>query len=310
MKKIIVTTTIYPPSQATLKFCQMEEWDIIIVGDLSTPHALYKKLAKKYKNVTYLDSDIQKKKHSKISKLIGWKSIQRRNIGFIEAYRMGADIVATVDDDNIPYKNWGENLLVAKEIELDCYEPSALVFDPLSITKNNFIWHRGYPIQLLDQRLNVKSIGKIKRKVLIQADLWDGNPDIDAIARIVYKNPVASYKDVKKPYCSNKISPFNSQNTFLHRSVLPYYAVLPHIGRMDDIWGSYIVQHYFPNSLIYNKASTYQDRNTQDPVVNLEKELFGYKETNNLLDDLQNFIDFLPKQTRTFWLEYRKQYDQ
>ena len=72
---------------------------------------------------------------------------------------------------------------------------------------------------------------------------------------------------------SNQIAPFNSQNTFLSREVLPYYAVLPHVGRMDDIWGAYIVQHYFPDSVIYNKATVYQDRNLQDLITNLENEI-------------------------------------
>ena len=94
------------------------------------------------------------------------------------------------------------------------------------------------------------------------------------MARLTFK-PIVKYSDVKEPYCSNKISPFNSQNTFLHRDVIPYYSVLPFIGRMDDIWGSYILQNYFPNSVIYSPASVYQDRNIQDLVTNLEKEIIG-----------------------------------
>jgi len=64
--------------------------------------------------------------------------------------------------------------------------------------------------------------------------LWDGDPDIDAIARL-FMMPTVNYSDINKPYCSNKIAPFNSQNTFLAREVIPYYSVLPHVGRMDDI---------------------------------------------------------------------------
>jgi hypothetical protein len=71
----------------------------------------------------------------------------------------------------------------------------------------------------------------------VQADLWDGDPDIDAMARLIYK-PCVKFNNVK-PYGSNKISPFNSQNTFLAREVLPSYVCLPHVGRMDDIWGGY-----------------------------------------------------------------------
>lgn len=102
MKKYIVTTTINPPTEATLKFLSKKDWTLIVVGDLKTPHNLYKKL-----NCIYLHPDEQEKKYRKLSDIIGWKTIQRRNIGFVEAFRLGADVIATVDDDNIPYENWG-----------------------------------------------------------------------------------------------------------------------------------------------------------------------------------------------------------
>ena len=101
---------------------------------------------------------------------------------------------------------------------------------------------------------------------------------------------------------------FNSQNTFLHRDVIPYYTVLPHAGRMDDIWGAYIVQHYFPNSVVYNGATVYQDRNEQDLVTNLENEVIGYRNTLNLIQDLKNYYDYLPEATQKFWDVYTKQF--
>ena len=112
------------------------------------------------------------------------------------------------------------------------------------------------------------------------------------------------------PFGSNQIAPFNSQNTFLSREVIPYYAVLPHAGRMDDIWGAYIVQHYFPNSVAYNKATVYQDRNEQDLVTNLENEVIGYRNTLNLINDLKNFTDYLPKASLKFWDVYIKQFNE
>jgi hypothetical protein len=85
--------------------------------------------------------------------------------------------------------------------------------------------------------------------------------------------------NVQKPYGSYSLSPFNSQNTFLAREVIPHYAVLPHVGRMDDIWGGYIAQMRFPQSLVYNKASVYQDRNVQDLVTNLAWQAYVPEET-------------------------------
>jgi hypothetical protein len=298
MNKFIITTTINSPTEATRKFAEKKDWTLVVVGDTKTPHSEYEDL-----DCVYLAPDAQEIISKELSDVIGWKSIQRRNLGFLFAYQQGADIVATVDDDNIPYDDWGTNVLVGQEIECDLYEPEDNVFDPLSVTNTPNIWHRGYPIELLQKRHRVEYRGKVKRKVLVQADLWDGDPDIDAMARLTMK-PIVKY-NVEKPFCSNKIAPFNSQNTFLSREVIPFYTVLPHVGRMDDIWGAYIMQHYFPNSVIYNKASVYQDRNVQDLITNLEKEVIGYRNTLSLIENLNNYNSYLPEKTQEFFKIYQ-----
>jgi hypothetical protein len=309
MKKFIVTTTINEPTIATLNFCEIaveKDWIFVIVGDTKTPHESYRALENTH--VVYLSPERQEQLYPELSETIGWKSIQRRNIGFIYAYDHGADIVATIDDDNIPYDNWGDNVFVGQEIEIDIYKHRQFeVFDPISPTNHNDLWHRGYPIEMVPEKNNIEYLGKHPRKVLIQADFWDGDPDIDALCRLS-KMPVCKF-DEFKPFGSPSISPFNSQNTFLSREVLPYYAVLPHAGRMDDIWGAYIVQHYFPNSVIYNKATVYQDRNVQDLITNLENEIIGYRGTLNLIHDLENYYNHLPKSTQKFWDVYKKQFN-
>lgn len=306
MKKFIVTTTIYSPTKATKMFVEKKDWFFIIVGDLKTPHEYYYELEKQHSNVKYLSPEYQEKNYKELSDAIGWRKIMRRNIGFVEAYKMGAEILATIDDDNIPYDNWGEDIYVGREITLDLYEPKLNVFDALSVTNGNDTWHRGYPIQYLQERHLVEYKGKTKRKVLIQADLWDGDPDIDAMARLT-KKPL--YKlNVTEPYCSTTIAPFNSQNTFVAREVIPYYSVLPHVGRVDDIWGGYIAQHFFPESLIFNRATVYQERNTQDLFKNLQDEIFGYRNTVNFIKDLDNFMNYLPDEAKHFYEVYRKQF--
>ncbi len=308
MNKYLVITTINSPTKATLAYCEREGWNVIVVGDTKTPHAEYQALEKKYPHVRYMTPEIQEEAYPELSACIGWKTIRRRNIGFVEAYRRGADILATVDDDNIPLENWGKKIYVGNEIICETYTPEAEVFDPLSVTKENHVWHRGYPIQLLDQRLNVEHVGNTTRKVLVQANLWNGDPDVDAIARLCYQ-PEVTYTDITGPYCSTVIAPFNSQNTFLSREVIPYYAVLPGIGRMDDIWMSYILQHMFPDSVVYDVPTVYQDRNEQDLITNLEDEIIGYRKTLDLVRDIANYELYLPDKTKQFYDIYRKQFE-
>jgi hypothetical protein len=308
MSKFIVTTTINKPTIATLKYCEIavkKNWKFVIIGDLKTPHDEYKALEND--NVIYLSPEQQDSFCKELSDTIGWKTIQRRNVGFVYAYRNNATLVATVDDDNIPYENWGDNIYVDKDIEVDIYtNTKSNFFDPLSVTNCNDLWHRGYPIECLNTKNDIEYKGKFKRRVLVQSDLWDGDPDIDAICRLS-KKPIVKFNNFE-PFGSNQLSPFNSQNTFLSPKVLSVYAVLPYIGRMDDIWGSYILQYYYPNSVIYNKSTVYQERNIQDLIKNMENEIIGYRNTYRLLNDLSNFKSYLPEQTIKFWKIYKNQF--
>ena len=199
---------------------------------------------------------------------------------------MGADIIATVDDDNIPLDGWGKNLFVGNEVEVDYYTTSLDVFDPIFVTEYSNLWHRGFPLQYVSKR-DAKLVDKRKIKCLVQADFWNGDPDIDAVCRIT-QMPEVKFSEFK-PFASEKISPFNSQNTFLHRDVIPYYMVIPHIGRMDDIWGAYALQQDLKEShgnfVVYNKATVYQDRNEHDLTIDMEEEMIGYRNNPKLISD-------------------------
>ena len=150
LKKYIVCTSINKPTLAVKKFDSMKDWNLVIVGDKKTPKNY------KLKNGIYLSPKKQEKIDKKLSDLIGWNCIQRRNFGILYAWKNGADIVAVVDDDNIPYKNWGQKLLINNKIKTNFYKAKALAFDPISVTNHKNLWHRGFPIQILDQRNNVK----------------------------------------------------------------------------------------------------------------------------------------------------------
>jgi hypothetical protein len=307
MKKYIITTTINEPTEATVKFCRIadkKDFTFVIIGDTKTPHKSYQNLVDVYNNVVYLTPEQQDELYPDLSKIIGWKTIQRRNIGFVYAYQNGADIVATVDDDNIPYDSWGDNILLGQEIEIDEFENlSCPYFDAISTTEHNDLWHRGFPIEHLQVKNNIEYKGKVKITPLVQAEFWDGDPDIDAICRLS-KKPIVKFKSFE-PFTTKQLTPFNSQNTFLHRSVLKHYSVFPYTGRMDDIWGSYVMQHHFPNSVIFAKASVYQARNPQDLVRNLENEVIGYRNTLQLLDNIKDYWGLLPDKTVEYFNIYQ-----
>jgi hypothetical protein len=59
---------------------------------------------------------------------------------------------------------------------------------------------------------------------------------------------------------------------------------------------------------VYDVATVYQDRNVQDLVTNLEKEVIGYRHTLDFISDLDNYEKFLPKESIEFYEIYRRQF--
>jgi len=300
MKKFIVCTSINGVTPAIEKFDNLTEWELIVVGDKKTP-ASYK-----LKNGVYLSPLDQEKISIELSDLIGWDCIQRRNFGLLYAFNLGADLVATVDDDNIPLDNWGKEILVDKPIQVKEFHISSEVFDPIGATSYKHLWHRGFPLELISSR-NFDRYIETQITPSIQADFWNGDPDIDAICRLEHK-PICEFKDSEFPFTSNKISPFNSQNTILSKKIAQDYFLFPQIGRMDDIWASYYVQA-LGYRVVYNSASVFQDRNSHNLIEDLKKEYVGYENNLELVRQLvknpSNILNYLPKRSIAAWDLYR-----
>ena len=302
MNKYIITTTINTPTEAIKKFDSLKDWKLIVAGDLKTPSNY------KLKNGLYLKPKDQEKMSKKLSNLIGWNCIQRRNFAMIAAYKDGADLIATIDDDNIPLPNWGKKLLINNKVKIKKFITKEHAFDPLSVTNHNHLWHRGFPLQILKNKNKFNITKKVNESFDVQADFWNGDPDIDAICRMEH-SPECRFKDSIFPFTSNKFSPFNSQNTYLKRKVIKHYFLFPHIGRMDDIWASYYVEAK-GFKVVYNKPSVYQLRNIHDLTKDMIKEYIGYENNLKLIQEIKknpnNIKKFLPKKSWEAFQLYQK----
>jgi len=214
-----------------------------------------------------------------------------------------------VDDDNIPFEHWGQQLMVGREVEVNSYQTDLPAFDPVGATNLHHLWHRGYPLQLLPRR-DYSRVSRHSIHVDIQADFWNGDPDIDAICRMEHA-PDCRFDDKYFPMASNRMSPFNSQNTFITRAVLKHYFLFPHIGRMDDIWAGYYVQAK-GYKVAYGAASVSQERNVHDLVIDMRQEYLGYENNLKLVSDLQ--VDperinwYLPAESARGFHLYRKHF--
>jgi len=303
MRKVIVTTTINPPTEAIEAFQAMKDWEIVVVGDKKTPGGYH------LERGTYVSPEEQEAYDSALSEAIGWNCIQRRNFGFLWAREMNADLVAVVDDDNIPLEGWGQDLLVGKEVEVDYYETDLPAFDPVGATNHGHLWHRGYPLELVPKR-DYSSKGRKKVRVDIQADFWNGDPDVDAICRMVHA-PLCQFDATRFPMAANKPGPFDSQNTFLSRDILKDYFMFPHVGRMDDIWAAYYVQAKGCRA-VWGRSSVYQRRNVHDLVRDMRQEYLGYENNLRLVQDLardpESILAYLPGRAAWAFELYRRHF--
>jgi hypothetical protein len=300
----IATTTINRPTKALKLFSKKNNCKLIVALDKKTPEF-------KLKNSIILTTNYQEKKWHRLSKLIGWNSIQRRNFAILKAYEMSKNdknaLIVLIDDDNIPYPDYFNEIYVNRKIKINEIFINKKYFDPIGYTNHKDLWHRGYPLEFIHNR-KYKKLGKKTIIPDVQANFWNGDPDIDAICRII-KHPECNFKNKFFPFFSKKISPFNSQNTILNRKIIKDYFLFPHIGRMDDIWASYYVlsKGY---KVVYGKPTVYQKRNVHNLIKDFEGEVIGYTKNKILLENLhrnpENIHTFLPKNSSLAFQEWQR----
>ena len=139
MPKVIVTTTINAPTEALQKFAAMPDLQLVVIGDQKTPRYFL------IEGAIYVTPEDQEKYDPVLSAALGWTVVERRNYGFLWAKDLNADIVAVVDDDNVPLEDWGKEIFMGRPVEVYYYDTDKLAFDPVAVTEHKHLWHRGYP---------------------------------------------------------------------------------------------------------------------------------------------------------------------
>jgi hypothetical protein len=307
MKKFIITTTILPPTKAIEQYDAMEDWSLIVTGDRKSP--------KEYplKRGLYVDWEAQQKGFPDLCNLIGPDSTARgRMIAIIMAYRAGADVIATIDDDNFPYDNWGKKCHIGTTI--GAHVKPEKIYEPVHLFDIR-LWHRGFPIELRNQEWSRRYLTR-NVEVLMQANLWDCDPDIDALMRLALRPDIRIGQNFS-PFCGSLFMPMNSQNTMFAAKYAMDYCPFAFIGRLEDIWASYVFQALHPNSSVYCEATVRHEqvRSLESLLKDLEDEIWGYRNTYQFLKDLAQYgvekamENTFPFKARVVWEMYRRYFE-
>ena len=284
MKKFIVITTINQKSKAILRFEQMHDWHIILVGDKKS-HKI-----ESSQNLTFLSVEDQAKLGYQLNDLCPYNHYTRKNIGYLYAIQHGADIIYDTDDDNLPYDNWFiEEFYSQKQSTSE--EKFVNIYKCFS---QELIWPRGYPLDEInrqEENLSIKDIEPVE--IGVWQGLADIDPDVDAIFRLVLKKDIKFEEKPSISLAKNQYCPFNSQNTVWNKKAYPYlYLPATTSFRFTDILRGYIAQRLMWEQnlhLGFTKATVYQERNAHDYMKDFADEWECYlnvKPIVKLLDSL------------------------
>jgi len=304
MRGAIITTTINVPNAIEAYMANAVKYGhndtlFVVTGDLKTPAEaktfVIESGVKHNVQTVYMDVEEQNEYLSRFPELkehLPWNSIQRRNVSILYAYEQNVDVIITIDDDNFCDPNTDyiglhlSNISGEERTGLQMVSSSTKWYNVCEMLeeKNEVpFYHRGFPMEeRWAKRVTELSPSAPNNTIVrVNAGLWLGDPDIDACARLANNIEAVSYRYQNHPnFClaSQTWSPFNSQNTAIHRDLIPAYILSPNIGRMDDIWGSYVtlrLMEHFGHSVAFGQPIVRQDRNTHNYFRDHEKEAQG-----------------------------------
>lgn len=236
---------------------------IFIIADRKTPSVVFKRskdARRRGFDVRCPELDDQVaflKKLGLPEGFIPWDTDNRRNVGYLMALDNGAEVVVSIDDDNfcpsgVDYV--GEHLLVGNKTTEREMNSSDGWFNNCSLlkgSKSTEIFPRGFPYFARNQR---RTVGKVEIRhdsvVAINAGLWVGDPDVDAVTRLALAPKITGFRGESVTLAPKVWCPISTQNTGLTRDAASvyYYVRMGYplqglkIDRYGDILSGYFTQ--------------------------------------------------------------------
>ena len=295
MKIALCTTTIHVPHALKLMRKLSANVRFFVAGDKKTPKEAYE-LVLSMDNTSVC---MPESAHGwKCGEAIGWNTIARRNIAFLEALKWGADIIYSWDNDNIPvgpdiFSPYGpigqmrfSNFNGIQVSGADgWFDPGSLL---IPATR-----HRGFPHA---RRPSKHASSVVDARIGVAAGLIIGDPDIDATTRMELRPDIGAVHILGS--AGVVVDPhtwtiWNSQNTAVVRELIPSWFMAPGCGRHDDIFASIVVQRVMRERgyhAHFGPPFTFQQRNEHDLLVDLRAEIDGMSNVTKMVDLLDSIL--------------------
>jgi len=286
MKKYIVITSIFNPTEAILKFSERDDYQLIVVGDKKTPQNWC------CNDVDFMSIIEQESLKSELSKVLPYNHYCRKMLGYLKAIKNGAEYIVDTDDDNIPKKNWS---FPDFDNKYDLMTKDKGFVNIYQLYTKDKIWPRGLPLKYINSQFNLeKELITSNCKVGIWQGLADEDPDVDAIYRLTNDTPC--YFEEREPVVLGKgtISPFNTQNTIIRKELFPLMYLPTYVTfRYTDILRGLVAQPImwlYGYQLGFINATVVQKRNPHDYMKDFISEIPMYETCEKVIELVSKVI--------------------
>jgi hypothetical protein len=252
--------------------------ELFIIGDEKSPSSFNLKGANFYSIKNQLQLNLS------LVQYLPTKHYARKNLGYLLAMQKGYTCIKETDDDNIPYEsffktyeaNLTSSLINSKNNWVNIY----------SFFSRKKIWPRGLPLTQINSELKFTLKNKQQLFCPIQQGLADGDPDVDAIYRLLFDEATIFTKNKKLALAPKTWSPFNSQNTIWFKEAFMLMYIPSYCSfRMCDIWRSFIAQriaHEYDWPILYFSPTVTQIRNAHNLQKDFTDEVSGYLQNQTI----------------------------
>ena len=283
----IVITTINAPTKAVIDFAEGARprgVDVVLIGDEKSPKDFAQDGAR------YFSLQAQRDSGFTYGRIAPARHYARKNLGYLEAIRAGAEVVVDTDDDNIPLDSfWAPRTpnLVARRVD------GASWVNVYAYYTDAPIWPRGLPLDRINAELPAfEALPAAEVDCPIQQGLANANPDVDAIYRLVLPLPQDFRGDRRVALAPGAWCPFNSQNTTWWPDAYPLLYLPAYCSfRMTDIWRSFVAQRVAAANgwhVLFHEPTVWQDRNEHDLMRDFADEMPGYLNNERIRRTLED----------------------
>ena len=286
MKKSIVITSIFPPTEAVRAFAQLPGHRVIVVGDKKTPPDW------DCVGVEFLSVEEQEKSPHALARHLPFNHYCRKMLGYLRAIESGAEVLIDTDDDNIPKPDWS---FPDFDGAFDRVPGGRGFVNIYQLFTSQPIWPRGLPLDLIRTKFDLeKNLAPAACRVGIWQGLADEDPDVDAIYRLTNDTPCYFEELAPVVLEAGTLCPFNSQNTATRRELFPLlYMPVFVTFRFTDILRGLVAQPIMAAQgyqLGFTGATVVQKRNPHDYMKDFVSEIPVFEHSRRVVEVVSGVV--------------------